>query len=167
MFVCVCMCAMMGTYMHAHVCATVLTCDVVMCVHVYQEGYVCAHTCLCNCPYQCGRQRLSLGVFPCSGSIFFWDSIFHWTWRSPFKLTGWSISRSQSWGYGHMCHSSRLCYGLWGLNPEPHAWAESTFPKKSHLPGLELNYPGEKNRWGIRLDRPAVSTTLRHFDQVC
>lgn len=33
---------------------------------------------------------------------------------------------------------------FWGLNPQPHAWAESTFPEKSHLPGLELNYPGEK-----------------------
>ena len=55
--VCVCICAMKGTYMHTHVCAAILTCDVVICVCVDAKKGMYVHAPDCATVLTCVEDR--------------------------------------------------------------------------------------------------------------
>lgn len=57
--VCVCMCAMKGTYIHTYVCAAVLTCDVVMCLCVCAKKGMYVHAPVCATVLTRVEDRLS------------------------------------------------------------------------------------------------------------
>ena len=72
--VCVCVCA------HAH-----------MCMHACAHTRVCVCVCVCTCVLtyagESGGPRLTPDIFNSGFSIFcFWDTVSHWTWKSPFWL---------------------------------------------------------------------------------